>query len=242
MRVAFLSDVHANFPALWRALEGARRHGAEDVVCAGDLVGFGPHPVEVVRLLMERRVRCVRGNVERKLLDLPSSPKRLRKKLDKKASAALAWTALALGEEERRFLEALPERLDLDFGGCSVLVVHGSPLSDTDYVYPSLTRRALEAKLGPLRPAVLVCGHSHVPFTRLLGGTRVVNCGSVGKPVDGDPRGAYALVDFLGGRAARARIVRFAYPAESVARDLAERRAAAARPEEFLSGRKHSDG
>jgi putative phosphoesterase len=242
MRVAFLSDVHANFPALWRALEGARRHGAEAVVCAGDLVGFGPHPVEVVRLLVEGRVSCIRGNVERKLLGLPSSAKRLKKRLEKRSSAALAWTALALGGEERRFLEALPERLDLTFEGCPVLVVHGSPLSDTDYIYPSLTRRALESKLGPLRPGVLVCGHSHVPFTRAVGGIRVVNCGSVGKPVDGDPRGSYALVDFFRGAPARARIVRFSYPVESVVRDIAERRAAAAPPEDFLSGRKNADG
>jgi len=91
VKVLFLSDVHANFPALWRALEAARRRGAERVVCAGDLIGFGPHPVEVLRLLRERGVLCIRGNMERKVLGLlAESPRRLRKLLSKKNLGPLA--------------------------------------------------------------------------------------------------------------------------------------------------------
>ncbi len=241
MRVLFLSDVHANFPALWRALEAARRRLADRVVCAGDLVGFGPHPVEVLRLLRERDVLCVRGNVERKVLGLLSeSPRRLRKLLPKKNLGPLAWTALQLGEEERRFLEGLPERLELELEGVRVLVVHGSPRKDTDYLFPSLTRAALVSRLGQDRPGLLVCGHSHIPFARRVGGVLVVNCGSAGKPVDGDPRGSYAVADLSRGRA-RARIVRFAYPVERVVRDLRERRAGARGVDAFAEGRKASD-
>lgn len=241
MKVLFLSDVHANFPALWRALEAARRRGAERVVCAGDLVGFGPHPVEVLRLLKERGVLCIRGNVERKVLGLlAESPRKLRKLLPKRNLGPLVWTALQLGEEERRFLEGLPERLELDLQGHRVLVVHGSPRKDTDYLFPSLTAAALEARLGGARPDVLVCGHSHLPFTRRVGGVLVVNCGSAGKPVDGDPRGAFAVAEFQRGRA-RAQIVRFAYPVERVVRDLRERRAGARGVEAFAEGRKASD-
>jgi putative phosphoesterase len=241
VRVLFLSDVHANFPALWRALESAWRRGAERVVCAGDLVGFGPHPVEVLRLLRERGVLCIRGNVERKVLGLLSeSPRRLRNLLPKKNLGPLAWTALQLGEEERGFLEGLPERLEMEIEGVRVLVVHGSPRKDTDYLYPSLTPAALLARLGPDRPGLLVCGHSHIPFARRVGGVLVVNCGSAGKPVDGDPRGAYAVADLRNGRV-RAEIVRFAYPVERVVRDLRERRAGARGVEAFAEGRKASD-
>lgn len=241
MKVLFLSDIHANFPALWRALEAARRRGAERVVCAGDLVGFGPHPVEVLRLLEERKVQCIRGNVERKLLPLlGESPQRLRKLLLEKAMGPLAWTALQLGERERRFLEGLPERLEMEVEGVRVLVVHGSPRKDTDYLYPSLTAAALRARLGSLRPGLLVSGHSHIPFARRVDGVLVVNCGSAGKPVDGDPRGAFAVADLLEGRA-RAKIVRFAFPVERVVRDLRERRAGARGVEAFAEGRKGSD-
>lgn len=241
MKAVFLSDVHANFPALWRALQAARRRGAERVVCAGDLVGFGPHPVEVLRLLQERKVLCIRGNVERKVLELlEESPRRLRKLLDKKNLGPLAWTALQLGEGEQAFLRGLPERLELDLEGVHVLVVHGSPRKDTEYLYPSLTEPALKARLGAERPDLLVCGHSHIPFARRVGGVLVVNCGSAGKPVDGDPRGSFAAADLRKGEA-RVRIVRFAYPVERVVRDLRERRRGARGVEAFAEGRKASD-
>ena len=77
MKVAFLSDIHANFPALCAALAAAERAHAETIVVAGDMVGGGPHPVEVVRLLAQRRVPAIAGNLERELLSLPQSRKKL---------------------------------------------------------------------------------------------------------------------------------------------------------------------
>ena len=221
MKVAFLSDIHANFPALWSAMEDARHRGARSFVVAGDIVGGGPHPVEVVRFLMKKRVAAIRGNVDRRTLSQLNKPKKLEKKAKEGTLAALArWAALQLGEEERAWLSALPSELRLTFGQSSVLVVHGSPIGDEDYVYPSITTTALAAKLKEEKPDLLVCGHSHVPFVRKVAGTLVANCGSVGKPIDGDPRGSYALVDFQGRGAMSARIVRFEYPVEEAARDL----------------------
>lgn len=80
-----------------------------------------------------------------------------------------------------------------------------------DAIYPSITKRGLEAKLGDARPDVLVCGHTHIPFVKRIGGTLIVNCGSAGHPVDGDPRPAYALVRTEQTAAPRGRIVRFEY-------------------------------
>ena len=238
MRVALLSDIHANFPALCMALEWAQRNRADRVICAGDIVGHGPHPTEVVRLLAEQGVEAILGNVDRKVLALLESPKKLKKHLEKKAHGPAAWAALALGEAERAWLAALPAELRFEVGGADVWVVHGSPLSDTDFVYPSITPRALAAKLGEVRPRVLVCGHSHVPFTREIAGIRVVNCGSAGRPVDGDPRGALALCDFPGGGRVRCRITRFAYPVESVITDIEVRGAKGILPQDYRTGTK----
>jgi putative phosphoesterase len=236
MKVAFLSDIHANFPALWSALEDARRRGARSFVVAGDIVGGGPHPVEVARFLMKKRVAAIRGNVDRKTIAQLSKPRKLEKKAKKGALAALArWAALQLGDEERAWLSALPPELRLTFGHNSVLVVHGSPIGDEDYIYPSITERALAAKLKDEKPDLLVCGHSHVPFVRKVAETWIANCGSVGKPIDGDPRGSYALVDFKGRGAISARIVRFEYPVEEAAHDLERLRSGFA-PAELRSG------
>ena len=236
MRVVFFSDIHANFPALCRALEWAQRNRADRLICAGDIVGHGPHPTEVVRLLVEQRVEAILGNVDRKVLSLLESPKKLEKHLEKKAHAPAAWAALALGEAERAWLAALPKELRLGVGGADVWVVHGSPLSDVDFIYPSVTPQALAAKLGEVRPRVLVCGHSHVPFTKEIAGVRVVNCGSVGRPVDGDPRGALAFCDFLGKGRVYCRIVRFAYPVEPVIADVEARGAKGILPQDYRMG------
>lgn len=231
MTIAFLSDIHGNLPALQSALEVARRAGAERLVVAGDLVGEGPHPVEVVRELRERGAEAIRGNVDRKVLKLGADAGKLERRLHRKGRQRRnqAWAALQLAHapEERGWLADLPDQLNLEIGGRQVLVVHGSPWSDTDYVYPSLTPDGLRAKLEPLggwRPAVLVCGHSHIPFAREVDGTVVLNCGSVGRPADGDPRGSLAILEVDGAAALRGGIARFHYDVEETAAALRERR------------------
>jgi putative phosphoesterase len=241
MRIVFLSDLHANFPALCRALDWAQRQRADRVICAGDIVGDGPHPTEVIRLLAEQQIEAILGNADRKVLELLESPKKLERRLKKRAHAGSAWTALAMGERERAWLAGLPAERHLSVEGVDIRVVHGSPLSDTDYVFPSITPAALAAKLGDERPALLVCGHSHIPFTRRIADVRVVNCGSVGRPIDGDPRGSGALCELPGDGRLRCRIGRFAYPVESVITDLEARRARGPSPGEYRAGIKLKD-
>jgi predicted phosphodiesterase len=185
---------------------------------------------------MEQKVEAILGNVDRKVLALLEAPAKLKKRLEKKAHAPAAWAALALGEPERVWLAGLPRELRLEIEGVEVLVVHGSPLSDTDYIYPSLTAQALAAKLGDSRPRVLICGHSHVPFTKEIAGVRVVNCGSVGRPIDGDPRGTLALCEFAGEARVRCRMARFPYPVEPLVADLKARGALGGLPQDYRTG------
>jgi putative phosphoesterase len=212
-RVAIVSDIHANLPALEAALADIDRREVDTVVVAGDLVGDGKQPAEVVTLLRRLGFPAIRGNVDRKVAEAAAlSGKELAERARKKKTAELLWTARRLDRAGLHWLTGLPATVTLLLGGARMLVVHGSPLSDTDSIYPSLTPRALAAKLGADRPDILVCGHSHVPFARRISGVAVVNAGSVGRPVDGDPRGSYALVDIGAGRPPRGRIVRFSFP------------------------------
>jgi putative phosphoesterase len=243
MRIAFISDIHANLPALEAALLAADELGAERVVVAGDLVGDGPHPVEVIARLREEGAACIRGNVDRQVLELALGEKKLRKTVrsGNGQKSNRAWAALRLRHSpaELEWLSALPAELRLRAGEHEVLVVHGSPRGDTDYVFPSLTAPALAGKLEPLdgpRPAVLVCGHSHVPFARDVDGVLVVNCGSVGRPADGDPRGTFALVESDGSRGPRARLIRFRYPLDALLADLQEREVPGIDPDEYRLG------
>jgi putative phosphoesterase len=234
MIVAFMSDIHANFPALVAALAEADRSGAAQIVFAGDLVGRGPNPVEVLRLIRGRGFPVIRGNVERKLLELREV--RAAGKPAKPVKKNLTWTADCLGASEWEYLAELPEEILLEIEGLTIRVIHGSPLGDEDYIFPSVTARALKAKLGDSRPDVLVCGHSHLPFTRTLAGVRIINCGSVGSPYDSDPRGAFCLAEFGPGASVRSRVVRFEYPVERVVADMTARDVPGPDPGTYLFG------
>src|SRR5512136_1054233 len=212
MLIAFLSDIHGNLPALEASVADAKARGARQVICAGDLTGYGPFPNEVCRFLEGRRIPAILGNYDQKVIEVAKQGRSATARMKEKKRKILLWTVAHLDDWARSYLAGLSDHLTLRVpGGRKVLVVHGSPLSMDDTIYPSITRRALEAKLGNARPDILVCGHTHIPFVKRVSGVLVVNCGSAGHPVDGDPRPAYALVRAGQGVAPRGRIVRFEY-------------------------------
>lgn len=200
-------------------------------IVAGDVVGDGPHPAEVIDLLRSTRTLAIRGNVDRKVLEA----ERVRDAGDAPEQNRL-WTARQLAVRQRAWLAALEAEAELGLAGARLRVVHGSPISDTDYIYPSITAAGLASKLQGDEPDVLVCGHSHVPFARRLGRRLVVNCGSVGRPADGDARGSYALLRLAGGEPPRAAIVRFPYAVNEVMAAMRERGVPGVQPDEYWRG------
>ena len=210
--MAFVSDIHGNLPALEAAVADANARGAGKIICAGDMTGYGPFPGEVCRFLQERRIPTIIGNYDQKVIDAAKQGRAAAARMKQKKRKILLWTAARLGDQSLRYLAGLPGQIARRLsGGHRLLVVHGSPVSAEDAIYPSITRRGLGAKTGDQRPDILVCGHTHIPFVKRIGGTLVVNCGSAGQPVDGDPRPAYALVQAEAGARPRGRIVRFDY-------------------------------
>jgi putative phosphoesterase len=212
MLIAFISDIHGNLPALEAAVADAKSRGAGRIICAGDLTGYGPFPDDVCRFLEDRHIPAVIGNYDRKVIEWAKRGSSGAAGMKAKKRKILLWTVKHVADRARHYLADLPETLSLRLpGGYKLLVVHGSPTSLEDTIYPSLTNRGLDAKLGDLRPDILVCGHTHIPFVKRIGGILVVNCSSTGHPVDGDARPAYALVHVGQGAAPRGRIIRFEY-------------------------------
>jgi predicted phosphodiesterase len=223
MLIAFISDIHGNLPALRSALADAKRRGAERIYCAGDLVGYGPFPDQVCRALAEEKIATIAGNYDARVLSLLNDSGELKARMKPGKFRILTWTTKHIGRNSAAFLSALPSfHKETLPGGFKLLMVHGSPLSWDDAIYPSLTRHALEKKLaGVERPDILVCGHTHVPFIKKVAGTVVINCGSAGMPVDGDPHPAYALLHIKQTGRPSAKIVRFSYPQEELIRAIA---------------------
>jgi predicted phosphodiesterase len=218
MLIAFTADPHGNLPALAAAVADARERGARRIYCAGDLTGYGPFPAGVIRFLESERIPTISGNYDLKVIEAVEEESRLKKRMKPAKWKILEWTARRMTRRDLRYLRRLPavHRETLP-SGAHLLVVHGSPVSNTDTIYPSVTAPGLRGKIGDEQIDILVCGHTHIPFVRRIGGVLVVNCGSVGFPVDGDPRPAYALIEVPLRGAAGGRIVRFAYDVEATA-------------------------
>jgi putative phosphoesterase len=180
VRVALLSDIHGNLPALDAVLAEVDREAIDALVVPGDTVS-GPFPAEVFDLLTERDALFVRGNADRLVVEGGEG-------------AIGEWSANRLGER-LDVVAALPLTVDLDVDGLGrVLVCHATPASDEELYTRITPDDEVAALFAGVDAAVVVCGHTHVQYDRRLSsGLRLVNPGSVGMPYEGE-RGAFWAV------------------------------------------------
>ena len=187
MRVAALYDIHGNLPALSAVLADVDAIGVDAIVVGGD-VASGPMPVETLDALRARGARFVRGNADR-VLDVEGADER------ETWVRARRWVAARLGEERLAFLGGLPLDLTVDVGRLGrVRFCHGAPGSDELTITRLTPDERLRRLLAGVSERVVVCGHTHVQFDRVVDGIRVVNAGSVGAPYEAEPAAYWALL------------------------------------------------
>ena len=181
--LAVLYDIHGNLPALEIVLDEVETAGADRFLLGGDYGTPSPWPHETLdRLRALPNATWIRGNGERWLRELPEIPEVIE------VYKAFEGT---LADEEVDELYGLPEQAELD----GILYVHGSPLSDVESFAPS-PQEDEERMLAGVHDRTIVFGHSHQQFRRPgPSGTELVNPGSVGMPLDGDVRAAWATWD-----------------------------------------------
>jgi putative phosphoesterase len=220
-RVAVITDIHANLPALHAALARIDELGIDEIYCGGDLVGYGPHPNEVCALIQERGIPTIYGNYDFAIArdDHDCGCAYITPHDRELGQESVEWTLVNTNQASKDFMRDLPFDLRFRVGEVGVHLVHGSPRKVNEYLFEekpaSLYERLAAAESDP----VLVFGHTHKPWVHDFGGVRFVNCGSVGKPKDGDPRGAFAVLED-DGNDVRATIERVAYDAAAVAAEV----------------------
>ena len=187
--LGILYDVHGNLPALEAVLAEADGEDIGEWLLGGDYCAFGPWPVETLARLRElENATWLRGNGERWLVDPPRDvPAEQREFM----FAALASVVAELPARDVDALVGLPTLADRD----DAFYCHGSPLSDVESFAPEPAQEDLRLLAG-VKERQVVFGHSHVQFRRPgPNGTDLVNPGSVGMPLDGDRRAAWATRD-----------------------------------------------
>jgi len=168
VRVAAISDVHGNLPALEAALAAAEQAEPDLIAFGGDLV-WGPLPRETLEriLALDRPVRFVRGDADRDVVD--------------REGEVSEWCAEQLTAEQLEFLMAQPETLSLEIDGLGpTLFCHGSPRTDRDRITVGSADEKVLGWLEGVEERVVVCGHTHAQFDRRFGDWRVVNPGGCG--------------------------------------------------------------
>lgn len=193
MRLAVLADIHGNLIALEHVLADARKQGADAIVVLGDLADRGPFPVETLAAVRDAADVVIRGNTDERflLVDQGDAPEAWYHAAQ---FGALRWSYERLSRAELDYLAGLPGQHRLEFDGLPpVRLVHGSPRSSSEPVYPDRDTQVADV-LGLVEEDVLAMGHTHYSWVVRSGAKVAFNPGSVGQPFNGDPRAQYALL------------------------------------------------
>jgi len=221
-QLTVFGDIHANLPALEAVWADMDQRGLENRYCLGDLVGYGTFPDEVVAFVRDRKIPTLMGNYDQGIGSSSDECGCAYRDAVAKAlgQRSIAWTNEHTSDKSKAYLRQLPRHIPLPLDGLRVLLVHGSPRRVNEYLYEDRPDSSLERLLDLAEADVLVCGHTHLPYHRILPSRRqVVNTGSVGKPKDGDPRACYVLLK-ASGRDLDVRFVRVQYEIKRAAQAI----------------------
>lgn len=198
---AVLSDVHGNLPALEAVLADIERRGVRATLCLGDLVGYGPHPNEVARLVRDRGIPTLMGNYDQGIGQSTGQCGCSYKTDAQRAEGAvsLEWTQAEVADDVRAYLRTLEDHFTLQTPAGALLAVHGSPRRINEYLFEDRPESAMRRMAEAYPYRAILFGHTHLPYARRVGKTTFINVGSAGRPKDGDWRACYAVVDPAGG-------------------------------------------
>jgi putative phosphoesterase len=193
MKIGLLGDIHGNALALRAVLASARIEQVECLLVTGDLVGYYFAPDQVMELLESWDCHIVRGNHEDMLAAARRDPAILPE-IEKKYGSGLHMAIKRLTDGQLDMLCNLSHPKHVNLDGRRLLLCHGSPWDNDEYLYPD-SNEALLARCASPDIDMVILGHTHYPMMRHVGATLIVNPGSVGQPRSRSPGAQWALYD-----------------------------------------------
>jgi putative phosphoesterase len=195
MRIAIISDIHANFPALEQTLKSIEEQNIDAVYCLGDLVGYNLCPNAVINEIRKNHIPTLAGNHDVKAVEIHNDG----------SNDTDSYAYHIVGKEQIKYLSALPAHIKLEYQTADelikILMVHGSPYSNKEYLLEDKNEKDFINIFLHSKTNIIICGHSHKPYHRIMENPNkkgsyfhAINAGSVGKPKDGNPKCCYAVI------------------------------------------------
>jgi putative phosphoesterase len=177
-RVAVITDIHGNLAALEASLGWIDDEGTDQIYCGGDLVGYGPDPNGVCRLIEEREIPTIYGNYDWAIArDEEDCGCAYVTPHDREIGQISGdWTLEHTDQRSKDFMRDLPFDLRFELAGKRIRLVHGSPRKVNEYLFEDKPARTFERIAAGADCDVLVFGHTHKPWVREYGDVLFVNC------------------------------------------------------------------
>ena len=188
LKIAVISDIHSNLEAFEAVISSLPEH--DELVCLGDIVGYGSQPNEVVERLRQLRPRAVlMGNHDYAVVTGDTEG------FSAPAAEAVDWTRRRISPENQNYLATLKPSARLERNGKSLALFHGSPREPlTEYVFPGIPQVTARELLRKGGAQILLLGHTHMPMSYSFDSEILANPGSVGQSRDGDSRASFAIL------------------------------------------------
>lgn len=196
MKIAVISDIHANLPALEETLKSIEEHDIDVIYCLGDLVGYNVWPNAVISEMRKRKIPTIAGNHDEKAVKIHQYSKGCFNDDE--------FDYNIIDKEHLPYLCSLPDHIRLSFktgaNTVNLLLVHGSPYSNREYLHSNKDESEFVTLFREVNTDMLIFGHTHKPYHRVITDEQsgrnyhAINAGSVGKPKDNDPRGCYTII------------------------------------------------
>lgn len=201
MKIAVISDIHANLEALKTVLKDIETQKCDRIFCLGDLAMAGPQPVETVDFIMKQKDwTIIQGNTDKLIVDFSQELFENMLNTFPLMAKAIKEDVKVLRDDQKEFLKNLPPQKELEIEGVKILLVHGSPRRNNEDILPNLPIEQVEEIIAGVKADLILCGHTHMPAgyqTRKK--QTVINDGSVGRPKTDDLKSCYLILDIKDG-------------------------------------------
>ncbi len=210
-KIGIIADPHANLEALETVLKDMPE--VNRIVCAGDLVGFGPQPNEVIELVKSKNILSVLGNHDQAVIENNTST------FDEETTKSIRWTREKLDKKNLDYLKKLSEKEWLEEENYEIFIAHGTPRKPLkEYLYPGTSNRALVKMTQEVDTDIIILGHTHVPLKQMIQSKLILNPGSTGQPRDRNPKAGYIILEL--GEEIKSEQVRIPYDVEETEKKI----------------------